>query len=316
MRELPPLNALRVFDVTARCQSFSQAAQQLYLTQGAVSRQIQTLEQFFGFALFVRHPRKDLSLTHEGEMLVPVVRECFRSLQEVTQRLTQRATGLSLKIPTCAMRWVLPKIMRFRAVQPDIDIQITTTLSHRVDFDCEPFDAAIVYGEHAATGHGERVTLFAEVLTPACAPALLVERPLLRPDDLAGHTLLHPTRDHADWRRWLDAAGASDVSAERGQNFETMDLAMDAAVHGFGVTVGDCLLMSDDVAAGRLVRPFDLALPTGQHYDLVLPTRSAPGAKVAKFRDWLVEHLAATGAAPAPAATPVKTTPTQQEKAA
>jgi len=298
MRELPPLNALRVFDVTARCQSFSQAAQQLYLTQGAVSRQIQSLEEFFGFPLFVRHPRKSLSLTSEGLLLVPAVRECFRSLQEVTQRLTQRAAAVTLKIPTCAMRWVLPKIMRFRAVQPETDIQITTTLSHRVDFDSEAFDAAIVYGEQGASGHGERVALFAEVLTPVCSPALLRNLPLRSVDDLARHTLLHPTRDHADWRRWLDAAGARHISADRGQNFETMDLAMDAAVHGFGVAVADCLLMADDVQAGRLVRPFELTLSTGEHYYLVLPKRSTPNAKLVQFRDWLLEHLEAESASP------------------
>jgi len=291
MRELPPLNALRVFDITSRCQSFSQAAQQLYLTQSAVSRQIQTLEEYFGFALFVRHPRKGLSLTPEAQMLAPTVRDCFASLQDVTQRLTHRSAVLSLKIPTCAMRWMLPKIMQFRAVQPEIEIQVTTTLSHRVDFDSESFDAAVVYGEQASQGHGDRVALFAEVLTPICAPSLKASQPLETLEDLARHTLLHPTRDHADWRRWLEAAGASHISAERGQNFETMDLAMDAAVHGFGVAIGDCLLMADDVAAARLLRPFELSLRTGQHYYLVVPGHSARSAKLTLFRDWLVHHL-------------------------
>ncbi|HSI56367.1 MAG TPA: LysR substrate-binding domain-containing protein [Ideonella sp.] len=292
-RELPPLNALRVFDVTARCQSFSQAAEQLCLTQGAVSRQIQTLEDYFGFALFVRHPRRALALTPEAQALAPVVRESFRSLEEATQRLTHRAAVLALKIPTCAMRWMLPKIMAFRAVQPEIEIQATTTLSHRVDFGSEPFDAAIVYGEQAAQGHAEQVPLFAEVLTPLCTPALRDSGGLHSLDDLARHTLLHPTRDHADWRRWLNAAGAPHLRADHGQNFETMDLAMDAAVHGFGVAIGDCLLAADDLAARRLVRPFDLALPTGQHYYLVMPEHHARSAKLAAFRAWLLEHLSA-----------------------
>ena len=300
MRELPPLNALRVFDLTARCRSFSEAAQQLFLTQGAVSRQIQTLEQYFGFSLFVRHPRKDLSLTPEGEMLAPTVRECFRSLHDVTQRLSQRANGLALKIPTCAMRWVLPKILRFRSVRPDIDVQITTTLSHDVDFDREPFDAAIVYGEKAAAGQGEHIALFNEVLTPACSPALLQTLALRSTGDLAAHTLLHPTRDHADWRRWLDAAGAPQVSAERGQTFETMDLALDAAAHGFGVALADCLLMADDVRAGHLVRPFEFTLNTGQRYHLVLPRQRAPSANLAQLRDWIVEQVH-VAAAPKPA---------------
>jgi LysR family transcriptional regulator, glycine cleavage system transcriptional activator len=290
MRELPPLNALRVFDVAAGCQSFSQAAQRLCLTQGAVSRQIQTLEQYFGFALFVRHPRQSLILTPEAQMLVPAVRESFSRIEEATRRLTQRSTVLSLKMPTCAMRWALPRIMRFRAAEPDIDLQLTTTFAHSVDFASEPFDAAIVYGEPGSSGQAEQLPLFAEVLTPVCAPALCETLPLERIDDLAAHTLLHPTRDHADWRRWLDAAGARQVRADSGQTFETMDLAMDAAARGFGVAIGDCTLMADDLAAGRLCCPFELRQPTGQHYHLVIPERSARSDKLIRFRDWIAAH--------------------------
>lgn len=290
MRELPPLNALRVFDVAARCRSFSQAAQQLCLTQGAVSRQIQTLEQYYGFALFVRHPRQNLILTPEAQMLAPVVRDSFARIEESTRRLTQRGAVLSLKMPTCAMRWALPRVMRFRSAEPDIDLQLTTTFAHSVDFASEPFDAAIVYGEPGAAGQVEQLPLFAEVLTPVCAPALRDSRPLNHIDDLAEHTLLHPTRDHADWRRWLDAAGAQHLRADSGQTFETMDLAMDAAARGFGVAIGDCMLMADDIAAGRLLRPFELQLPTGQHYYLVIPERSARSDKLTRFRDWIVAH--------------------------
>lgn len=285
-RELPPLHSLRVFDVTARCRSFSQAAEQLCLTQGAVSRQIQSLEDYFGFALFVRHPRKPLALTPEALVLAPTVRESLRALEEVTQRLTRRASGLTLKIPTCAMRWMLPKIMGFRAVEADIDVQLTTTLSHNVDFESEPYDAAVVYGERAARGHAQRAPLFAEVLTPVAAPSL--SKKLKTPADLEKHTLLHPTRDHADWRRWLDAAGATKVRADLGPNFETMDLAVDAAVQGFGVAIGDCLLTADDVATGRLARPFPLTVATGEHYHLVVPERSLRSTKVTRFRDWLL----------------------------
>jgi len=293
-RDLPPLHSLRVFDVTARCRSFSQAAEQLCLTQGAVSRQIQSLEEFFGFALFVRHSRKPLALTPEALVLAPTVRESLRALEEVTQRLTRRASGLTLKIPTCAMHWMLPRIMRFRALESDIDIQLTTTLSHHVDFDSEPFDAAVVYGERAARGYAQRAELFAEVLTPVCVPALA--KKLRAPADLDKATLLHPTRDHVDWRRWLDAAGAPQVRADRGPTFETMDLAIDAAVHGYGVAIADCLLTADDVATGRLVRPFKATMPTGEHYYLVIPERSLRSSKVTRFREWLLEQHATSNA--------------------
>lgn len=289
MRELPPLNALRVFDVAARSDSFSQAAQQLHLTQGAVSRQIQSLEQFFGCALFVRHPRQRLVLTAEGQLLEPVARAAFAQIEDVTRQLSRRSSVLALKIPTCAMRWMLPKIMRLRASQPDIDLQLTTTVSHRVDFATEPFDAAVVYGDDAAHGHLVRVPLFAEVLSPVCTPAL--QATLASVDDLARHTLLHPTRDHADWRRWLDAAGAPQVRADTGPDFETMDLATDAAVQGFGVAISDCLLVADDLASGRLVQPFALRLHTGQHYYLVYPERSASAAKLAHLCQALAQTL-------------------------
>lgn len=231
MRRLPPLNALQIFATVARHRSFTRAADALCVTQGAISRQIQSLEAHYGFALFMRHAR-GLTLTVEGEQLLPVVVESFARIEDISLKLTRQRTDLALKVPTCVMRWVLPRIMRFQREHPDLHVQMTTTWRHDVDFQSEPFDAAIVYGISPGPDVAA-VPLFDERLTPVCAPDLLEGRPLARVEDLACHTLLHPTRDHRDWRRWLDYAGAAGVDPDRGPSFDSLDLATSAATQGF-----------------------------------------------------------------------------------
>jgi LysR family glycine cleavage system transcriptional activator len=289
MRRLPPLNALQVFEVAARHGSFTRAADELCLTQGAVSRQILALEGHFGFPLFRRQP-KGLVLTVEGEMLLPVVRDSFGRIADVSARLTRQHHDLALKVSTCAMRWVLPKIMQFQIEYPDIQIQLTTTWQHSVDFALEPFDAAVVYGPDPGS-HVEALRLFEEKLTPVCAPETLASKPLQTPEDLAGHRLLHPTRDHRDWAQWLAYAGVDTIDPNSGQNFETLDLAMHAAAQGFGVAIGDVSLVGEDVGMKRLVQPFDITLTTGQSYFLVYPDEGVNAQKVALLREWLTRFI-------------------------
>ncbi|HMC47236.1 MAG TPA: LysR family transcriptional regulator, partial [Caballeronia sp.] len=188
MRRLPPLNALQIFETVARHRSFTRAADHLCLTQGAVSRQILTLEEYYGFPLFTRHS-KGLALTNEGEQLLPTVKESFSRIEEISLRLTRQRTDLALKVPTCLMRWILPKIMRFQAEYPEIQLQLTTTWQHDVDFQVEPFDAAIIYGSSPGVDV-HSIALFEEQLTPVCAPSLLEEKSLDNVADLARHTLL------------------------------------------------------------------------------------------------------------------------------
>lgn len=293
MRRLPPLNALQIFETVARHRSFTRAAEHLCLTQGAVSRQILALEDYYGFPLFKRHA-KGLTLTAEGELLLPAVKESFARIEEISLRLTRQRTDLALKVPTCVMRWMLPKIMRFQGEYPDLHVQITTTWQHDVDFEVEPFDAAIVYGTSPGADV-QAVPLIEERLTPVCAPELLVDKPLARAEDLARHTLLHPTRDHRDWKMWLAHAGVSEaggVDASHGPSFETLDLATNAALQGFGVAISDLALIEEDVAAKRLVRPFDTVLTTGARYFFVYPESVAHLQKVQCFREWLAAHWA------------------------
>lgn len=287
MRRLPPLNALQVFETVARYGSFTRAADHLCLTQGAVSRQILALEAYYRFALFRRSP-KGLTLTAEGEQLLPAVRDSFNRIEETSDSLTRQRTELALKVPTCVMRWMIPRIMRFQTEHPDFQVQITTTWHHEVDFQAEPFDAAIIYGSSpGADVHA--VPLFDEHLTPVCTPELVQQHPLAGPDDLAQYTLLHPTRDHADWKLWLGRAGTTCVDANAGPTFQSLDLATSAAMQGFGIAIGDRTLVAEDLAANRLVTPFDLAVETGSRYYFVYPGCVARQLKVTLFSKWMAD---------------------------
>ncbi|KVD81950.1 LysR family transcriptional regulator [Burkholderia sp. ABCPW 14] len=285
MRRLPPLNALQIFATVARHRNFTRAADALCVTQGAISRQIQSLEAHYGFPLFMRHAR-GLTLTAEGEQLLPVVAESFARIEDISRKLTRQRTDLALKVPTCMMRWVLPRIMRFQREHPDLHVQMTTTWRHDVDFQSEPFDAAIVYGTSPGPDM-KAVPLFDERLTPVCSPDLLKDKPLARADDLARHTLLHPTRDHRDWRRWLKYAGVAGVDPDRGPSFDTLDLATSAATQGFGVALGDLTLSEEDLAARRLATPLDIVLKTGARYYFVYPDSVAQQQKIQRFSGWL-----------------------------
>lgn len=294
MRHLPPLNALQIFETVARYGSFTRAAEHLCLTQGAVSRQILALEEYYRLPLFRRSP-KGLTLTPEGEQLLPAVRDGFARIEEASMRLTRQRTELALKVPTCVMRWMLPRIMRFQAEHPDLQVQITTTWQHEADFQAEPFDAAIVYAPAPGAGV-HAVLLFDEYLTPVCAPELLAKHPLAQADDLAQQTLLHPTRDHRDWKLWLTQAGAQHVNAHAGPTFESLDLATSAAMQGFGVAIGDRTLACEDLAANRLVMPFDLAVATGWRYYFVYLECVAQQQKVQRFSEWIAHDRERQGA--------------------
>jgi LysR family glycine cleavage system transcriptional activator len=189
---------------------------------------------------------------------------------------------------------MLPKIMRFQSEYPDLHVQVTTTWQHDVDFQSEPFDAAIIYGPSPGADV-QAVSLFEERLTPVCTPELLKSKPLDQVGDLARHTLLHPTRDHRDWKSWLAKVAETDdvaaaIDAELGPSFDTLDMATNAAAQGFGVAISDLALIDEDVAARRLVRPFDTVLKTGWRYFFVYPDSVAQQQKLNLFRDWIVEH--------------------------
>jgi LysR family glycine cleavage system transcriptional activator len=272
-----PLNAIDAFLVTARHLNLTHAAKELCLTQGAVSRKIASLETWFGFPLFERHAR-GLRLSPQGSALLPELRTAFEHLLTVASQARAQQTVVRLKAPTCAMRWLVPRLIDLERDHPDLEIALTTTTDHGVNFKTEPFDAAIVFGTHFNAGD----LLFDEALTPVVGGMFAGLTSL---DNL---TLLHPTRDKTDWSLWLAKQESARLVMKKNQHFDTMDLAITAAIQGLGVAIADETLVEEDIRAGRLFRPWKQSVKTGASYRLVMRESRNNAATLATFRDGLL----------------------------
>ncbi|SLM62396.1 MULTISPECIES: LysR substrate-binding domain-containing protein [Dickeya] len=289
-KRIPPFNALHAFVVTARHLNFTRAAQELFVTQGAVSRQIASLEAWLGCALFERHAR-GLRLTAQGNQLLPTLRDIFEQLSRVTDQVREGRV-IRMKAPTCAMRWLVPHLMQLEQQHPDRHVALTTTTDHGVDFRHEDFDVAVVFAAAGAPAQHDG-KLFDEVLSPVIAPHLLpAGQTTLTLSELASLTLLHPTHDQRDWALWLNAQGAREQVIRRHQHFDTMDLAISAAIQGFGVAIADVTLVAEDVRRQRLVRPFGQTAITGAAYYLVHRPAATTAPVLTAFIDAFLRDLA------------------------
>ena len=285
-----PLNALRAFETAARHLSFTRAAKELNVTQGAVSRQVKTLEDQLDTILFKRLHRS-LALTDAGRELFGPVTLALDNMAEAVNTLKQPARDLNLKIhPTFAIRWLIPRLHRFQADHPEIQIRFTTS-SINADFKHENFDMAVTYRGEAAAGVN-RKRILEEQLTPVCSPKLLESGPpLTRPEDLAGYPLLHNSPDRREWRAWADQTGTSGLSFVKGQIFEIDDAALQAAVAGLGVALGDRLLIREDLESGRLTEPFEFRkVKTGTYY-LSWPKTGEDKPGIKEFKAWLINEI-------------------------
>ena len=242
-RPIPPLNPLRTFEVAARHLSFTRAAEELFVTAAAVSHQIKTLEESLGVVLFVRQP-KSLELTKAGEAYLPGIQRAFKQMAEATHQLHLRGNPSTLRInvpPTFAVKWLIPRLVRFLKAHPAIDVKVSTS-AQSVDFDREGFDLAVRYGRGVYPGLRAELCLPVEVF-PVCSPVLLQGEPPLRvPADLKHHTLLHDDSTYTDvsnpnWAMWLDHAGVEGVDATRGPSFWPSHLVINAAIDGLGVAL-------------------------------------------------------------------------------
>lgn len=299
-RRLPPLNSLRAFEAAARHLSFTKAADELHVTPAAISHQIKTLEDYCGAALFRRLTRA-LVLTETGQAALPALREAFDKLAEAAERLRPAPdTGvLTVSVaPSFCAKWLVPRLDRFHDAHPGFDIRIDAT-DRLATFDTDGVDIAIRYGDGDYPGL-ESVCLMGETVIPVCSPDLVAGANALRePADLARHTLLHVFWRMADdkapsWRMWLKAAGITAVDPERGPRFNVDSLAVQAAIGGQGVALVNSALVADDLAAGRLVRPFaDMAdRETAFCYFLVYPEAHGRNPRVQAFRDWALAEAA------------------------
>ena len=296
-RRLYPLNALRVFEASARNLSFKKASEELSVTAAAVSHQVKGLEEFLGLPLFRRMPR-GLLLTDTGQLLLSELSEVFQSLDRAMERVIDSDSRGTLTLsvaPTFAVMWLIPRLQKFYALYPDLDVRISTGLS-LIDFHRDDFDAAIRLGSGQWLGL-EAIELFDETVTPMCSPRLLEGPNAIRsPDDLSKHVLLHNHSMDYDpeaptWETWLEAAGATGVDASRGTHFSLPDHGLQAAIDGAGIVLGWRSLSAKDVAAGRVVEPFDVTLPLGSSFYLVYPEAHSLRPQIAALRDWLKKEL-------------------------
>ena len=290
---LPPLNALRAFEVAGRYLSFTRAAEELHVTQAAISHQIKTLEDHLGIRLFQRRPRK-LLLTEAGQTLLPVLYEAFKQISETIEGLSETIEGNILTVslrPYFAAKWLTPRLGRFWQQHASIHLRLHHTIQ-AIDFVREDVDMAVWWGRGDWRNVQSEVLLNAE-LSPVCSPALLTGvHALYTSADLRYHTLLHE-ENYFDWSQWLAKAGVHDVDLHHGLIIDDSNVRLQAAIDGQGVALGCFPLISDDIAAGKLVRLFDLSLDEFAYY-IVYPVGALNNTKVKAFRNWLLEEVDAT----------------------
>ena len=295
-RQLPPLNGLRAFEAAARHLSFAKAAEELNVTPAAISQQVKGLEAYYGVKLFRRMTRA-LILTDAGQAALPTLRDGFDMLADAASRIATHQSSATLTVsvtPSFGGKWLVPRLERFSSAHPEFDVRIDATES-LANFASDDVDVAIRYGTGNYDGL-HATCLMADAAFPVCSPALLQgSRPLRAPEDLRHHTLLHvqwkmQNELQPNWSMWLKTAGVDGVDVSRGPRFSYEGLSVQAAIEGMGVALALHSLVSDDLKAGRLVRPFPASVidATKFCYFLVCPHAHVDVAKVKSFREWLL----------------------------
>jgi LysR family glycine cleavage system transcriptional activator len=301
-RRLPPLNALRAFEAAARHLNFSRAADELAVTPGAVSQQIQNLEDYVGAALFKRTP-KGLLLTDAAQTALPALREAFDRLAEAASLLTAAVDGRRLTVsvaPSFAAKWLVPRLGKFEAAHPLVDVWLSAGME-LADFASGEIDVAIRYGAGRYVGL-EVQRLMSETVIAVASPDLLESHPLNELTDLHGQVLLHdgsPDADDScpDWPMWLAARGVKGVDGSRGPRFNQSSLVIEAAVGGRGVALAKRALAQADLDAGRLIAPFQIATAVDFAYYVVHPKAKGRLPQVKAFVAWVTAEAAAHEAA-------------------
>ncbi|MCO7508263.1 transcriptional regulator GcvA [Serratia fonticola] len=291
-KRLPPLNALRVFDAAARHLSFTKAAEELFVTQAAVSHQIKSLEDFLGLKLFRRRNRS-LLLTEEGQSYYLDIKEIFSSINEATRKLQARSAKGALTVslpPSFAIQWLVPRLSSFNSAYPGIDVRIQA-IDREEEKLADDVDVAIFYGRGNWPGvRTER--LYAEYLLPVCSPSLLMgDHALKMPGDLAYHTLLHDT-SRRDWLAYTRQLGLQHINVQQGPIFSHSAMVVQAAVHGQGIALVNNVMAQTEIEAGRLVCPFNDVLVSKNAFYLVCHDSQAELGKIAAFRQWILARAA------------------------
>lgn len=292
-QRLPPLYALRAFEVAARHASFTLAAQALCITQSAVSRHVKTLEERLGCQLFKRNGSK-LILTDTGRLLAQELERSFSAIENACAATNRQKGAIRLKAPsTLTMRWLMQALVDFQAGDPRNKVQLTSAWMDvdTVDFRNEPFDCAVLLGRGEFPGDWNTAKLFDEWLIPVCAPGVCGAMPWTV-GDLEKVELIHPSRDCRDWRRWLERQGLVDAILWRdGKRFDTLELGISAATQGHGVSIGDLTLVGAELQKGALALPIRTAVRSGDSYYLVWPESGVEQSLLSRMQDHLLNSL-------------------------
>lgn len=282
-----PLNALRAFEASARHRSFTRAAQELYVTQAAISHQVKGLEERLGVKLFHRAAR-GLMLTDEGVALLPALSESFDRIGRLLDRFQDgrlREVLTVSAVGTFAVGWLLPRLKAFREAHPYVDLRLLTN-NNRVDLAAEGLDAAILFGDGGwMSAEAERI--LAAPLSPLCTPEIAAR--LNHPADLARHTLLRSYRVQ-DWPAWFAAAGISEPVEARGPVFDASLTMVQAALGGEGIALAPPAMFGRDIDENRLVQPFAANVDTGAYW-LTTPRGKPASPALAAFRTWLAAAI-------------------------
>jgi LysR family glycine cleavage system transcriptional activator len=289
---LPPLNALKAFEAAARHESFTRAAEELCVTQGAVSQQVKGLEADLAVKLFNRE-RQRLVITEAGREYLAVVRDALDRIAVGTERLLQRQNSGVLTVstsPDFASKWLVHRLGHFVESHPGIDLRVSATL-HHVDFAREEVDMAVRHGDGSWPGL-DTVRLCTEQLFAVCSPKLLSgRRKTGRLADMLKLPLIH-TENRADWSKWLQGAGCADLQVTHGPVLNRASMAIDAAINGQGIALARTTLAAWDLINGRLIRPFPESLRLSKSYWIICPKATATLPKIVTFRDWLLAEAA------------------------
>ena len=308
---LPPLSALRVFESAARHESFKHAAEELFVTPGAVSQQIRLLEEHVGAELFVRDGRRVI-LTDAAKVAALVLKEGFEKMFEATRVMKQGLTKGRVTVsvaPSFAAKWLMPRLYDFSTANEDVDLWVSADMN-MVDFAVSDIDLAIRYGNGQYSGLNVE-HLLDESVVAVCSPDLFDAAPIRKAEDLAHHVLLHDMSAEndlscPDWAMWLKAHGAEAVDATRGPRFNQSHLVIESAVAGRGIALAKRTLAASDLAAGRLMILFEEPSQNLAYgYYLVWPQNRVPTVAQARFMDWLRDQTLALSSR----TSPIKETP-------
>ena len=287
-RRLPPLNQLRAFEAAARHNSFTKAAAEMHLTQGAISRQVKALEDYLGFELFIR-TATGVDMTPEARRYGSRLTKALDGIATATAELTATRSHSVITIrgfTTFFVRWLVPRLPEFERLHPDIEVRLIGS-SDRVDFQRDPIDLGVLYGNGGWPGLAADL-LFVDELVPVCSAQLATGLPpLTTPADLARHTLLHHSQRPRDWPDWLQLAEFPDVQGASARTFKDLSIAYECMSAGMGLVMGQRAYLQEQLASGMLVAPFETVLRRGAGYYMACRQDSADQEKIVVFRAWL-----------------------------